>query len=354
MNSYKTLMARALLDGLYYSNVYRLLEPKYQGVGVIFTLHHVVNARESSPFEINRLLEISPEFLELTIQHVVALGYDIVSLDEMQQRLVNQQFSRKFACFTLDDGYLDNYTNAFPIFKKYNIPFAIYITTGITEGKALLWWRCLEKIILQENFVVMAINGKEECFETISLQQKQKTFNTLYWHLRGMPLELQHSAVHSLAKKYRLSTTDLCLNCAMSWEMLKEIAQNPLATIGTHTVNHLALSKLSIEEVKNEASLCRDVLRQKLDIDANHFCYPYGDQGSADQREFKVIEELGFKTATTTRKEVLFAEHAQQLHSLPRIPLNGLYQQQRYVRLLSSGVPTGLWQDIKRLKKLLK
>ncbi len=347
-------MAHTLLDGLYYSNAYRLLERKYQGVGVILTLHHVVKASDASPFDINRLLEITPEFLEQTIQHVIALGYDIVSLDEMRHRLVNQQFNRKFICFTLDDGYIDNYQNAFPIFKKYNIPFTIYVTTGITDGTAILWWRCIEKIILQENQIAIEMNGKEECFEIKSLPQKREIFNKLYWHLRNMPLKPQHAVVLALMKKYQLSSEELCLNYAMSWDMLKELAQSPLVTIGTHTVNHLALAKLPVEDVKKEAALCRDKLSQRLHVDANHFCYPYGDVSSADNREFKIIEELGFKTATTTRKQVIYAEHSSHLHALPRIPLNGHYQQQRYVRLLLSGVPTGLWQSAKQHVQLIK
>lgn len=167
-----------------------------------------------------------------------------------------------------------------------------------------------------------------------------------------MPLDLQHRIVKAMAAD-QLSVTDLCLNCAMTWDMLKEIAQDPLVTIGTHTVNHLALSKLPEQEVINEAVLCRALLNEKLHIDANHFCYPYGDEASAFHREYKIIEQLGFKTATTTRKKVLFAGHANHLHSLPRIPLNGLYQEHHYVRLLLSGVPSGLWESTKNLKQSL-
>jgi peptidoglycan/xylan/chitin deacetylase (PgdA/CDA1 family) len=348
MSTYKTKLAQTLLDGLYYSNACRLLENKFQGVGVIFTLHHVLKASDASPFATNRLLEITPEFLEQTILQVRELGYDIISLDEMHLRLIEKKFDRKFVCFTLDDGYIDNYQCAFPIFKKHNVPFAIYITTGIINGSAILWWRFLDKILLQENQLDIEINGKNTLFVTESLQQKQKTFSTVYWYLRRLPLIQQHEIILGLMRKYQLSPEALCLGCAMSWEMLKEIAQNPLATIGTHTVNHFALAKLSIEDVKKEAALCRNTLAENLQIDANHFCYPYGDKSSADIREFNIIEELGFKTATTTRKQVVFEKHAQQLYAIPRIPLNGHYQQLRYNRLLLSGVPTGLWEETKR------
>jgi peptidoglycan/xylan/chitin deacetylase (PgdA/CDA1 family) len=354
----KTLLAQTLLNGLYFSQAYRLFGDRFQGVGVILTLHHVIKTDESSPFAVNKLLEISPEFLEQTIEHIISLGYDIISLDEVHKRLSQQNFNRRFVCFTLDDGYIDNYQNAYPIFKKYNIPFTIYVTTGVIEGSAMLWWYFLEKILLKENHIEIEINAQQESFVTESLSQKQNTFNNLYWRLRKMPLNQQHTVISALAEKYHFSTKELCLTCAMSWDMLKEIAQHPLATIGSHTVNHLSLAKLSVEDIKKEVLDCQDMLKQNLAVSANHFCYPYGDEASAHLREFTVIADLGFKTATTTRKQVITAQHAHHLHSLPRIPLNGHYQKQRYVRLLLSGIPTGLWECFKlyiqRVKQIIK
>lgn len=40
--------------------------------------------------------------------------------------------------FTMDDGYKDNYTNALPIFKKYNVPYTIFVTTNFPDRQAIL------------------------------------------------------------------------------------------------------------------------------------------------------------------------------------------------------------------------
>ena len=80
-----------------------------------------------------------------------------------------------------------------------------------------------------------------------------------------------------------------------------------------------------------------------------HFSYPVGDATSAGPREFRIAEELGFKTAVTTRPGVLFPEHRNHLMALPRISLNGEYQQQRFVRVLMSGAATGLWNGFRRV-----
>ncbi len=80
-----------------------------------------------------------------------------------------------------------------------------------------------------------------------------------------------------------------------------------------------------------------------------HFSYPVGDRTSAGSREFRIAAEVGFKTAVTTRPGVLFPEHAAHLTALPRISLNGEYQQRRYTKVLLSGAATALWNGFRRV-----
>jgi peptidoglycan/xylan/chitin deacetylase (PgdA/CDA1 family) len=80
-----------------------------------------------------------------------------------------------------------------------------------------------------------------------------------------------------------------------------------------------------------------------------HLAYPVGDPTSAGPREFRIAAELGFKTAVTTRPGVLFTAHAKHLTALPRISLNGNFQQLRYVNVLMSGAATAMWNGLRRV-----
>jgi peptidoglycan/xylan/chitin deacetylase (PgdA/CDA1 family) len=90
-------------------------------------------------------------------------------------------------------------------------------------------------------------------------------------------------------------------------------------------------------------------LERELGTEVRHFAYPFGDRASAGKREFLLARKAGFATAVTTRRGPLHGEHAQHLHALPRVSLNGNYQAKRYLDLFLSGAPFLLWNGARKL-----
>ena len=123
MKQLRNTVIRAGLEALYFSGAHVLLRPIFSGVGAIFMLHHVRPQRERA-FQPNRHLEITPDFLRAMLGHLRARGIDIVTMDEVHHRLIERNFSRRFACFTLDDGYRDNRDHALPVMREFDAPFA--------------------------------------------------------------------------------------------------------------------------------------------------------------------------------------------------------------------------------------
>ena len=67
--------------------------------------------------------------------------------------------------------------------------------------------------------------------------------------------------------------------------------------------------------------------------------YPYGSRAAVSERDYAIARELGFSVAVTTQPGTLCARYVNRLTGLPRISLNGYYQQPRYVSALASGIP---------------
>lgn len=94
-------------------------------------LHRVTN--EESVLESQRRYEITPAKLQQLIQSYMDSGYEFISMAEVEKRMSGDS-KGKFIAVTLDDGYEDNYSVAYPIFKKYNVPFCVYVAEGPVMG----------------------------------------------------------------------------------------------------------------------------------------------------------------------------------------------------------------------------
>ena len=156
--SRRTKFRKAVLSALHYSGADSVIAPLTRGIGAIFMLHHVRPEKPSS-FEPNRILKVTPDFLEEVIAQVRASGFEIISLDEAQFRMIEGNHGKPFICFTFDDGYRDNLEYAYPIFKRHNLPFAIYVPTDYADGDGDLWWLALEKVIVKVDALSVKLNG---------------------------------------------------------------------------------------------------------------------------------------------------------------------------------------------------
>ena len=350
MSRRTTKLVKAALSALHYSRAGRLFAPLTSGQGVIFMLHHV---RPEPPkgFEPNRILKITPEFLDAVIREVKRAGFDAVSLDEASTRLEEGREARPFVCFTLDDGYRDNRDFAYPVFKRHGVPFTIYVPSNFPSGGGELWWLALEEAIRVAGELRLSIGGEVRHFRLTTERFKDQAFHTIYWLLRGLPEREARASVSALAGQAGIDVSKLCANLVMSCDELRDLARDPLVTIGAHTRSHFALAKLSASEAREE--MAESVLRieQELCRPCRHFSYPYGDAGSAGPREFRLAKELGLRTAVTTEKGLLHREDAGSLTSLPRLSLNGDYQDLRFVQVMLSGAPFALWNWARRLTR---
>mgnify|MGYP000933826638 CR=1 FL=1 len=354
IGSAKILAMQAVLSGLHASGLARRLAPRTRGRGVIFTLHSVDPARPRA-FDPNGILRVTPDFLEQAIKVALEEGYEIVSLDEAACRLQAPPVAgeRPFACFTFDDGYRDNRDFAYPIFKRYGVPMAIYVPSAYLDGDGDLWWLVLEEAVKRASRIEVEIAGAAYAFVTQTAAEKTVAFHKVYWALRRLPEREMRAKVQEIAAAAGFDAAGLCRDLVMSWDEVRALAQDPLVTIAAHTVNHLAIAKLPADEARREIAESVRRVKEELGQPCRHFSFPYGDATSAGARDFEIARSLGLVTAVTTHKDVIQAgDH--DLCGLPRVSLNGNFQKSRYVRVFLSGAPFALVRLLKQVKARLK
>jgi peptidoglycan/xylan/chitin deacetylase (PgdA/CDA1 family) len=287
-------------------------------LGVIYMLHRV------APFENDKLfpnenMKISPAFLERTILELRNQDYVFLSLDELYDMLRKKKFSqKKFAVFTLDDGYVDNFTNAYPIFEKHEVPFATYICTDFPDNKAILWWYLLEDLITQNDSIEL-FDGS--VFYANTKKEKENLFMDLRALLLQVPKKEFHELFFKMFLKYRIDAFAKTAELSMSWEQIISMSKSSFCTIAGHSVSHPNFKLLSEKEIENEIIESKNIIEQHIGKPVDHFAYPFG---SFDENMFEFIDKISFKTVTTTENHTIKVKHRKRLYSLPRKMLTEL------------------------------
>jgi len=347
----KEVVFRNALNLIHYSGAGRVAAPLLKGVGAFMMLHHILpDGGLQTGYAPNSGLEITPQFLSDVIRFVRNKGYRIVSIEESWKIMTGAMTcDEPFVVFTIDDGYRDNLLHALPVFQQHDCPFTIFIAPKITDGTCELWWQGLERVIGVNDQVSGEIDGEKFSLNTSNDELRKQAFAQLYWPLRNLPEHQQRIWIRSFCESYHVDLDKMCADQAMNWDEVRQIASDPLCTIGAHTMHHYAVSKLDADEALKEAVDSREQIARQLGHAPQFFAYPYGDESSAGPRDFDLMHKAGFKMALTTRKGLIYPEHKHHLTALPRLSLNGGYQQLHYIDALLSGVPFALFNKFRKL-----
>lgn len=349
MKQLRNNVIRAGLEALYFTGAHYLMRPIFAGVGAIFMLHHVRPARDGD-FQPNHHLEVTPDFLRTMLTHLRSHDVDVITMDEVHRRLIDRNFSRRFACFTLDDGYRDNRDFALPVMREFDAPFAVYVASDFAEGAGRLWWVALERVIAKAASIEARIGDVATRIDTSTPAAKQAAFDRMHDWLRSLPGELDVAReITALCADHGVDESAICRELCMSWDELKPFADEPLVTIGAHTITHCNLARQTEETAGHEMAVSRARIEDTLQRPVLHLAYPYGDRIAAGPREFALARAAGFKTAVTTRPGMIFPESADHLTALQRVSLNGNYQDARILPVLTSGAATAVWNGFRRI-----
>lgn len=285
-------------------------------VGFILLLHRVVHNPSSYKFPDCIGLETLSSQLEELIVYLIDNDFRFISIDELTKELTQTSSKSPFVCFTIDDGYRDVYTNAYPIFKKYKIPFTLYISNSFINSKPPIWHYIFETILNCNDKIFVPGLGK--FFEVKKRAEKISIFNKLYNYVRNeINSKIKYEEfINSIMSSNSLESSFYDRFSMLSWKDILKISLDPLATIGCHTLNHLDLSILDYENIVSEISKSKDEIENELGIKVNHFSYPYG---SFNRVVLNYLKESSFKTALSTAPRTICSTDFKNPFELPRL-----------------------------------
>ena len=285
-----------ILSALFHAGFFDILRYLQKNRVTILMYHRF--SEEQEPFKISR------KIFERQIKFLIN-RYNFISLkhysDFLHGRLPNLPDNP--VIITIDDGFLDNYTVAYPLLKKYSVPATIFITTDFVDNQSWLWFNKLKYILNNSNVqrFEFRVGFKKKEFFFDSSKNKRNTKLQIFDHCKKIhPSEID-TLLHRLAKSLNVHVPE---NSAadflpLSWNQIKEMQRNKIE-FGSHTCTHPILSNLNEKELIQEISLSKKIIESNLSTEVSSFCYPVGTPEDITDYAVKTVQNAGYSCAVTT------------------------------------------------------
>lgn len=264
----------------------------YSGKVQILMFHRIV-----SEFGENRIdndgIEISERYLDYLIRFYMEQGFIPLSINDVET-VLHTKGRKRYVVFTFDDGYYDNYEKALPIFEKHHIPFAVYVPTDFINRKQFAWWYFIEDVIRNNNSLAYVHNGSEKTV-MIGTRQEKAAF---FIELRKM-IQSDAATLPALIERYKPDMASYH-KLFLDTEQLILLSKHPLVTIGSHSVSHPSLARMSDDVSYKEMYDSKKELENIIGKKVDHFSYPFGTVNDVSERELNNARKAGYLTALTT------------------------------------------------------
>ena len=239
--------------------------------GFIFGLHNIEpHSYKNDCSKLFNNLTITPEFLEKLILFFKENGFNFVSMEQFLKDKLDDK-EHKNIVITIDDGWKGVYQYAFPVFKKYNIPFVFYVATDLINNGfkncKLAEMDGMNVLCDNINNIQIDLSAKQELFA--KLWNKFKHKRRLFFWKNNYDI-MQSFFKNKIDFEYYKNIS--CCSIAD----LNEMVNSGLCEIGSHTHNHIHMDRINKKDVVKQITESNKNIESFCGIKCKYFSYPYG------------------------------------------------------------------------------
>jgi len=224
--------------------------------------------------------------------------FNVLHQDEFINSINNKKkHKRKNILITFDDGYENNYTNAFPILKKYNTPATIFPVVNLINSKTPTWYDFLDtnKSLINTSLGIENLNNNLR--NTGNKDLVSKNFSDFKNKIKSLNTAQKDIVIKLLNEVFSLGDFNPTV-AEEYWKILNtdqiiEMAKGDFITFGSHTLNHPNLDLLEQNELVDELSISKTKLSELVSKNIDSIAFP---DGAYNENVKTTCYELGYKT----------------------------------------------------------
>ena len=306
---------------LYHSGVLsRYSRCKLKNKAFILMYHRIIDKGSQSSFPVQPGMYVTQASFRRQIK-LLKDKFKIVSLSALIDLLKKGDDISGCCVLTFDDGWLDNYTNAFSILKDHQVPATIFLATGFVGTQRWFWpeevsfylaWLYQNKVdsrklpgILQNLF-----DKSQFYFNGLSCD----TIDRFIDELKQYEPRQREQVVSALKEVCPAKKHERLL---MNWDEVQEMTDSGLISFGAHTVSHALLDQLSVEKARAEIEKSKEQIEKRIKKQVDLFAFP---NGNYNKKVLAILRDMQFTAAVTIRRG--YIDNSSHLLELPRIGIH--------------------------------
>jgi peptidoglycan/xylan/chitin deacetylase (PgdA/CDA1 family) len=245
---------------------------------------------------------------------------------------------------TFDDGFRNNYTQAFPVLMDCGVPATIFLTTGhIGRGMQLLWTERVARLIsgMKRPVVRLELGDEPRLWWVRSEAEREQAASEILKLLKRLPVGLREDRIAELVKQVEREEEPTSLERYefLNWDDVRAMAAAGIE-FGSHTVHHPVLSTLDGRQRLEEVVRSKETIERELRQPCRVFSYPNGGVGDFGDTDRRVLRQVGYTGAATQIPG--FNDLATDPFAVRRVNIG-----RGHTRLVFTAQLSGLWQQIK-------
>jgi peptidoglycan/xylan/chitin deacetylase (PgdA/CDA1 family) len=283
-----------LAQTMNYSGLTWLLERLPATSGILIINHHRIGEARESQFD-RAVFSASTEQFDDQVVYLKQRFPVIGEAELMELVWCKRPLKRLHIVLTFDDGYIDNYTNAFEVLKSRGCPAFFFVVPDFVGTTAIPWWDAIAYMVRHSAKKTLRITVPSPLDVSLEGDREQAIVKVLRHFKRGdvrrereFLAQLEEEAAVELPQAERRF---------LSWEEAVEMRQAGM-TIGSHTLTHCILAHLTAEQQEYELKQSRSVIAEKIGAPVLTLAYPVGSVPVPIETE-QIAERAGYSICFT-------------------------------------------------------
>jgi len=225
--------------------------------------------------------------------------YNIISFEKSVDLLKSKDdIPENTVVITFDDGYRDNYINAFPILKKYQVPATIFITAGVINSGKMLWYDVIVDAFEKTNKTYVDLHYLNlGTYSLISKSDKLRATKEVAVSGKYLKRNEKEAFIKNILKELGVHPeNNINSQSMLTWDDIKIMSDNGIS-FGSHGMSHTILTTLSPEEAEFEITESKKMIEEKTGIAVHFFSYPNGGRKDFNEAIIQTLKKNNYTAA---------------------------------------------------------